>query len=623
MKKKQWLGKMDLVDEEYVTEADPTKKSVSNKKQWIRWGAIAACFVMLITAGGLWLFLPFQTDLPDVSKYQDSEYYEIIQRLNVLTVTKPRYKNNFQKIVSIFSSKKEVDGEINSMASTGSDFIGDYQEVTDNQEQGVIEGDLIKRSDRYAYYLNTQKNTLEIYSIAGESSTQITSYVIENDQSMRLQEFYLSQDCQTVTVLAVHVDRSYRSSVVILSLDVSNPEKVTEQNRVKVSGYGISSRMVDGNLLLLTYLNVRNDINFSDATTFIPTIEDQNGTSCILAENIFLPEVVTNAQYTVAIQLKEENLELIDSTAVLFYSNSLYVSQDRIFLENGYWDEKEIFGIEKDTAMTEIICVTYGNGFSFQGSVSVKGHILNQYSLDEYQGYLRVVTTTDERSYREQWDGKVESVENTTSASLYCIDLSDWSVAASVENFAPPGESVRSARFEGDYAYVCTAVQLTDPVFFFDLSDLNHITYKDTGTIEGFSSSLVDFENGNLLGIGVGEQNNIMKIEIYKEGEDNVESVCAYLSDGNISTYFSSFYKSYYIDRKNQLVGLGYVQYANLTKQENRDERYLLLQFDGEKLNVLLDVPLQGNYQNKRGFYADGYYYMFGESDFSVYKISA
>lgn len=623
MKKKQWLGKMDLVDEEYVTEADPTKKSVSNKKQWIRWGAIAACFVMLITAGGLWLFLPFQTDLPDVSKYQDSEYYEIIQRLNVLTVTKPRYKNNFQKIVSIFSSKKEVDGEINSMASTGSDFIGDYQEVTDNQEQGVIEGDLIKRSDRYAYYLNTQKNTLEIYSIAGESSTQITSYVIENDQSMRLQEFYLSQDCQTVTVLAVHVDRSYRSSVVILSLDVSNPEKVTEQNRVKVSGYGISSRMVDGNLLLLTYLNVRNDINFSDATTFIPTIEDQNGTSCILAENIFLPEVVTNAQYTVAIQLKEENLELIDSTAVLFYSNSLYVSQDRIFLENGYWDEKEIFGIEKDTAMTEIICVTYGNGFSFQGSVSVKGRILNQYSLDEYQGYLRIVTTTDQRSYREQWDGKVESVENTTSASLYCIDLSDWSVAASVENFAPPGESVRSARFEGDYAYVCTAVQLTDPVFFFDLSDLNHITYKDTGTIEGFSSSLVDFENGNLLGIGVGEQNNIMKIEIYKEGEDNVESVCAYLSDGNISTYFSSFYKSYYIDRKNQLVGLGYVQYANLTKQENRDERYLLLQFDGEKLNVLLDVPLQGNYQNKRGFYADGYYYMFGESDFSVYKISA
>ena len=101
-------------------------------------------------------------------------------------------------------------------------------------------------------------------------------------------------------------------------------------------------------------------------------------------------------------------------------------------------------------------------------------------------------------------------------------------MVAKVERFAPKGETVRSVRFDGDYAYVCTAIQLTDPVFFFDLSDLSNITYKDTGTISGFSTSLVDLGDGFLMGIGVGSLSTTLKVEIYVEGEQGVESYCSY-----------------------------------------------------------------------------------------------
>jgi uncharacterized secreted protein with C-terminal beta-propeller domain len=160
----------------------------------------------------------------------------------------------------------------------------------------------------------------------------------------------------------------------------------------------------------------------------------------------------------------------------------------------------------------------------------------------------------------------IEPTGREINANLYCIDLATWQVAASVEQFAPPGESVRSVRFDGDYAYVCTAIQTSDPVFFFDLSDLNNITWKDTGNITGFSSSLVNFGDGYLLGIGYNAE-WWMKIEVYEEGENGVESVCLYEQKAN----FSQDYKAYLIDREKGYIGLGLDDWGS-----ERSDQYLL-----------------------------------------------
>ena len=126
---------------------------------------------------------------------------------------------------------------------------------------------------------------------------------------------------------------------------------------------------------------------------------------------------------------------------------------------------------------------------------------------------------------------------------------------------------------------MCTAIVdkyvITDPVFFFDLSDLNNITYKDTGEIEGYSSSLVNFGDGYLLGIGYGDTTDDLKIEIYAEGEESIICVCEYVLE---DVQFSDDYKAYFIDRENKLIGLG-VQYGN-------GGNYLILSFDGNELTA-------------------------------------
>ena len=202
------------------------------------------------------------------------------------------------------------------------------------------------------------------------------------------------------------------------------------------------------------------------------------------------------------------------------------------------------------------------------------------------------------------------------------MDLESFAVVASVEDFAPPYEEVRSARFDGTTAYVCTAIEVSDPVYFFDLSDVNNITYKETGTIDGFSSSLINMGNGYLLGIGQ-ENWDTFKVEIYTETETDVEGFCKYTLE---NASYSEDYKSYYIDRENQLIGLGITDYSRdsvVDKTEGSEafSRYILLHFDGYNLVELLNEELLGDNALKRGVYIDGFMYLLGESDFRVVEV--
>lgn len=586
MKKRKWLGMMELADEEYVTEADPTKKAASKKKLWLRFGMLAACFALMLSVGGVWFALkndtpsddpvnPNESDPPisdPLLQYADSEYYDIIRKLDAWRV------------------KTLQQGPVDSLGGGDS-----YAETTDNQVSGVIEADTIKRSSQYVYYLNMEQKMLEIYSIDGEASVQVGSYeVISKEAFLNCADFYLSEDCKTVTLIYFDYDSG---CTCVDSLDVSNPASIQKKSTVKVGGFYQTSRMIDGTLLLLTSLNVSAyQMDFNKLDTFVPRIEVNHQMNYFLPEDIVSHSTVEKGQYTIAVQFTEEGLELQGQKAFLSYSGQFYVTRDTLYMM--YLDS------ENQTQTTEIMGVGLQNGLEKCGSVRVAGSVKDQYSMDVHDEILRVVTTTD----------VVE--EKTTSASLYCVDLNTWSVIASVKNFAPLGESVRSVRFDGFNAYVCTAVQQTDPVFFFDLSDLNHITYKDTGTIPGFSMSLVNFENGNLLGIGFDEAWNL-KIEMYRECEQGVDSVSTYIREG---VDFPRYYKSYYIDRENQLIGMGFFD-GTQEEQENRP-RYLLLHFDGENFNVLLDEQLDGLSDAKRGFYFDGYFYLFGESDFAVHAIS-
>lgn len=607
---KRWLGQLSQIDEAFVDEADPVRIS-KNPRRLKTAVAAAACLCLLLTGGGLYLFLPLKPKTPDLSAHKESEYYELIEKMSSLYMTSDvTYKNNFDKLTSnigsFFPTKEDampegvVDtglrGESFGGVSDGADGdsstgTGDvYEEVTDNQVSGVTESDRFKRTKDHLFYLHNRK--LTVYSIAGEDSREVGSYSI-NDEEFRYTydaswEFYLSADGKTVTLIAPYASNSKTSSgtscVAVIALDVSDPTAIATKSTVRVTGGYLSSRMTDGKLLLVSrYTPSRADVDFDDAMTFVPQIDCGKGAECIPADDIVSPNKLTSASYTVLTMLDDESLAVIDTAALLSYSSEMYVSAEHMFITRSFTETAGKDNTMKhQKTMSEIYRMAYGDGGFFAlGSVVVEGSILNQYSMDEFEGVLRVVTTSEERTYRERNVGYTSSMmaEVSTNANLYCFTLADNSLVASVLAFAPDGERVQSVRFDGTSAYVCTSVQLSDPVFFFDLSDLSNITYKDTGTIEGFSTSLVNFADGYLLGIGRGDSWSTVKIEIYEESVDGVVSVCSYeIERASICDY----YKAYYIDREESLIGMGVALY------DESPARYLVLYFDGSELVELL-----------------------------------
>ncbi|MBQ7354902.1 MAG: beta-propeller domain-containing protein, partial [Clostridia bacterium] len=327
---------------------------------------------------------------------------------------------------------------------------------------------------------------------------------------------------------------------------------------------------------------------------------------------IVSPEVLTSTQYAVLCKLDENTLEMKGSAAFLSYSEEIYVSREQVYASRSYTDTLIEGDMRTSKRMTEIAGIRYsGDTLTYAGSVSIEGTVKDQYSMDEHQGMLRVVTTTRTQKWEEHSDGDTTSatfLESAFNASLYCIDLTRWEVAAEVKDFAPDGESVQSVRFDGDAAYVCTAVVVTlsDPVFFFDLSDLNNITYKDTGTIEGFSTSLISFGDGYLIGIGVNDNGSGVKIEIYEETESGVNSVCSYVVEN--ATY-STNYKSYLIDRENLLIGLDIMHF-------NTGLEYHLLQYENGQLTLLEAIESTGTIGQTRAFYEEGYLYICSDTLF-------
>lgn len=626
--KKKWFRTTDLINEEYLAEADPAQNKARKlpKRVWI--SAVAACACLALVLGSLWLLKPSKDTTPPklyaptqnsqndptqsiTPGVDDDDYSAVIWKLSAL-----KLESGNSMRPGDFKDDELVDGSAPNGGTNSSTGMGSegYVEVTDNQTEGVIEADRIKRTDKHIFYLND--NVLQVFSIAGKESKEVGSIAVGDFSNYQSQwEFYLSADGKTATVMTMGLDQNHKRLVQVIAFDVSDPANITEKNRVEITGSYLSSRMTNGKILLMTEFGVdRYTMDFDDESTFLPQI---NGES-IPANDIILPEVVNSACYTVVLQLDENTLEVEGQAACLSYSQEAYVSQNHIFLSRRFTKIEETKYKETTNTMTEITCLSYGDTFEKKGTIALRGYLKDKWSMDEYEGILRVVTTTNTvTSTGGVTTGEFSSTrrETHTNANLYCVDLETFQLSAKVENFAPWGEDVKSVRFDKNTAYVCTAVQITDPVFFFDLSDLNNITYKHTGNIDGFSTSLVNFGDGYLLGIGR-ENWDTFKVEIYREGETGVESVCSYTE---MDVGYSPEYKSYYIDRENRLLGLGIVRFDKTTGEYNTG--YLVLHFDGNTLQEMVYVEIGGNPDTMRGVYIDGYMYMFSEENFQVEKI--
>lgn len=638
------------------------KRISAHRKAWISLAACACCVAIVCGV----LFAPIIHDNPpNIDVYRQSDYFQLIKKISAYN---EKYYSgdsslwyevdlgvpNFGATAPGDSATAPGDGaETNSSSVSPSD--NKYEETTLNQVAGVTEGDILKRSTNHAFYLksvwedeNNGKShivhKISAYKLQGKASAFVGEYLIKPQDGTTFNrswsvpsstiEMYLSEDAKTLTVLASCENESGVSYTCVVSLDVSDPANITENARSYVAGRYLSSRKVKGELLIVTNFYVPRKPDYDKPESYIPSCGAMDAREYWKMDEIYCPDYISNCSYTVVVKMNETDLAVTSKQAVLSYTQDIAVSTEHIFvIRNRYQYEQngntfDNFndigeGLAYHHMVSEIVCLEYVGTLKNVGCVQLDGKVKDRYCLDEKDGILRAVTeTTHSWYYSNYYHGSNgqnydKLTSRVRSVSLHCVDLEKMEVVASVNNFAPQNETVQAVRYNGNQAYVCTAVRNTDPVFVFELSDINNITYKDTGTIPGYSINLLKFGD-NLLGIGYGVTTSILKIELFAEQESDVQSIAQYTQH---SCTFSEEYKAHFIDAERQLVGLQFVDFS----QPQTKNYYMLLQFDGTQFNVLLTQQVYGNAALARAFYDDGFYlfsdaegasiYFFGEQD--------
>jgi uncharacterized secreted protein with C-terminal beta-propeller domain len=310
----------------------------------------------------------------------------------------------------------------------------------------------------------------------------------------------------------------YQPQITVTVFDVTSPDEATIVEETSLDGSLVSSRAVDGKLLLVLSDNLDipspQIVNADDARTrqyedeasylarlqaafdanalpgFSMTVgeADEITGSLVDAASLYLPTSPTGTSLTMLVSLNtldDAGGPDASTTVAGIGTGTVYASTSSLYIASTEWDitsHGQVTNLYKfDVADPALPLVASG---------SVPGVVLNQFSLDEHEGYLRIATT--------KWD-------NTDSSSgVFILGSDDQSatldIIGSVTNIAP-GQRIYSVRFMGDRGYAVTFRQV-DPLWSLDLSDPT--SPKVTGFLEipGYSSYLQPLDENHLLAIG-------------------------------------------------------------------------------------------------------------------------
>jgi inhibitor of cysteine peptidase len=335
--------------------------------------------------------------------------------------------------------------------------------------------------------------------------------------------------------------------------DKANPTKLRE---VEIEGNYLSSRKIDSYLYLIVNDPIdywvleshlpdaateQSDDRYSSITPLYRDTAVQEKPLAVACQEIRYIPPVSRANYLVIAGIDlAQNDRPAHISAYLGAGEDIYVSPDNLYISLRKYEVLPIrVGIAENTAgntvgntagdnaaliapkrlgRTWVTDNTWVYKFSLdKGKVTylakglVPGTLLNQFSLDEDQGYLRVATTTG-----NTWGTGADVSQN----NVYILDES-MNIVGKIENIAP-GERIYSARFMGKRAYLVTFKE-TDPLFVLDLAKSTQPKILGALKIPGYSDYLHPYDENHIIGFGKDT------IEVgYKNAQGEVISTQAY-----------------------------------------------------------------------------------------------
>lgn len=180
-----------------------------------------------------------------------------------------------------------------------------------------------------------------------------------------------------------------------------------------------------------------------------------------------------------------------DGDIVYGTDEALYIANDRSQFLADQWELEDPV-----TAETELyrFAVDEQGPPNFDSSASVPGHLLNQYSMSEHDGHLRVATTEEPFAVSDDPD-------EVSSSTMYVLSVDDGLEEVGSVGDMGPDERIYSVRYVDDKAYVVTFRE-TDPLYTLDLSDPSTPTVEGELKITGYSAYLHPLSFERLIGVG-------------------------------------------------------------------------------------------------------------------------
>lgn len=490
---------------------------------------------------------------------------------------------------------------------------------TNQQEAEVEEADIIKNDGRYLYQVVFEDRT-------GRQAVQIADTRDGLKEASRIEEFdheiqqiYVWKDSLVVVesgwvnevqeedkesgnfldsvkgvvdeMFSYGPGEDYRemsySKIHIYNIeDRKNPELY---HTFTLKGTYRDSRISDGYLYFFTACNAYRPRLEKDYQAYIPEVDGEP----LAPEKIYLPEDTKTAAYLVMASINmEQPDQFTDTTAIVTGADRFYVSQNSIYVTDSMYVDYGTEGKQSDS--TRIFRFSYQNGImKKEAEGTVKGILLDDMAMNEYKGYLRMVTTVESQNVQEVKDditGEVignDGIDVETSNSLYVLD-ENLKTAGKIENLAKD-ERIYSARFMGNAGYFVTFRQ-TDPLFSVDLSNPKKPKVLGELKISGFSEYLHFYGENLLLGIGMEADEETgatdgMKLSMFdiSDPSDVKEQSKLMLSYDYAMALYD--YKSVFIDTDKNLFGFSAEDY----EKDYRLEYVLFTYADGafqEKMKI-------------------------------------
>ncbi|MBT4849802.1 hypothetical protein HON36_03035 [Candidatus Parcubacteria bacterium] len=238
---------------------------------------------------------------------------------------------------------------------------------------------------------------------------------------------------------------------------------------------------------------------------------------------------------------------------------------------------------------TEIVKIDLDK-FKVDSNGMVPGYPLNQFSLDEYKGNLRIATTIGENfNFR---------TSDSSANDVYVLN-DDLQIIGSVQDMGL-GEKIYSARFIGDKAYLVTFRQI-DPFYVLDLSDPKNPEIKGELKIPGFSSYLHPISDDIILGIG--EEDREVKVSLFDVSDpNNPTEVDKYQLDEYDSEVLRNHH-AFLLDKDHEVFFMPGGKGGYVFSYENNELK-------------LVKVVAMNNV--KRAIYLDDYMYILGADEITV-----